>query len=303
VLAFGDTDKSDWIETVVISFESLMKPLLSEEKLMAYLPSVQVLGDGQPIVLVTGETPAIAVKGDIKPEITNSLEMRFVYIPPGEFMMGSPKDEPGRWNNEIQHKVTLTKGYYMQTTEVTQGQWKAIMGSNPSYFKDCGDTCPVENVSWDDAQTFIEKLNQKEGTDKYRLPTEAEWAYAARAGTKTAYHWGDKPDCSKANYGSGWSDECKGKNPGKTVRAASFLSNDWGLYDMHGNVWEWCQDWYGNYPADAVTDPAGPGTGSSRVLRGGGWNYGARNCRSGYRGYNTPDSLDYSVGFRFARFP
>jgi formylglycine-generating enzyme required for sulfatase activity len=229
--------------------------------------------------------------------VTNSFGMKFVPIPAGTFMMGSPKDEPGRFNDETQHEVTISKRFYMQTTEVTQGQWKAVMGNNPSYFKDCGDDCPVERVSWNDIQEFIKKLNQR-GEGTYRLPTEAEWEYAARAGTTSAYSWGNSADCSKANYGNFiLTQECE-RNPGKTMPVGSFAPNTWGLYDMHGNVWEWCQDWYGSYPSGAVTDPTGPDSGSYRVLRGGSWYYDARHCRTADRGDNSPGDRSSSSGFR-----
>ncbi|QTA82859.1 Sulfatase-modifying factor enzyme domain-containing protein [Desulfonema limicola] len=176
----------------------------------------------------------------------SEIKMKFVYIRPGEFMMGSPKDEPERSDDEVLHKVILTKGFYMQTTPVTQAQWKAVMGSNPSRFKDGGDNCPVENVSWDDAQDFIKALNKTAGKQKYRLPTEAEWEYACRAGTKTPFYTGRCLGTDQANYdGNNPLKGCpKGIYRKKTTPVGSFPSNPWGLYDMHGNVWEWCQDWY-----------------------------------------------------------
>ena len=238
-------------------------------------------------------------------KITNTIDMSFAYIPPGEFMMGSPADEPGRYDEEKQHKVTLTQGFYMQTTEVTQGQWRAVMGSDPSDFKDCGDDCPVENVSWDDVREFIRKLNEKEGGDKYRLPTEAEWEYAARAGTTTPFFFGDCLSTDQANYdGNSPLGGCpKGEYRKKTIPVASFASNAWGLYDMHGNVYEWCQDWFGDYPSGTVTDPGGPSTGSYRVLRGGGWNYVAGHCRAAFRGWLSPDRRYGYLGLRLALSP
>ena len=237
--------------------------------------------------------------------ITNSLGMKFVYIQPGTFTMGSPADEPGRDSDETQHKVTLTKGFYMQTTEVTQGQWKAVMGNNPSGFKDCGDNCPVENVSWNDAQKFIKKLNELDGGgNKYRLPTEAEWEYAARAGgTTTPFAFGKCLSTDDANYDGNYPLEgCpKGKDREKTIPVGSLKANDWGLYDMHGNVWEWCEDWHGDYPTGSVTDSVGPEAGSGRVVRGGGWNNNARNCRSANRNNNSPDNRNDNIGFRLAR--
>ncbi len=175
--------------------------------------------------------------------IVNSLGMKFVLIPAGNFTMGSPSDEQGRDSDERQHKVTLTKGFYMQTTEVTQGQWRAVMGNNPSNFK--GDNRPVEMVSWNNCREFIKRLNRKESTDKYRLPTEAEWEYACRAGTTTAYSWGNSADCSKAMYendvGSNknkcvnYVRDC-GLTSDSTAPVMSYPPNAWGLYDMHGNV-------------------------------------------------------------------
>ena len=224
----------------------------------------------------------------------NSLGMEFVYVSPGSFMMGSPSGESNRDSDEKQHRVTLTRGYYMQTTEVTQGQWRKVMGSNPSRFTNCGDNCPVEKVSWEDCQQFIRKLNGMgmEGTRKYRLPTEAEWEYAARAGTTGAYA-GDLNSMAWYYNNSG----------GKTHAVGDKEHNAWGLYDMHGNVWEWCQDWKGDYPSGSVTDPTGPSSGSNRVIRGGGWGNGAWNCRSADRDWYVPGFRDDNLGFRLAFSP
>ncbi len=232
--------------------------------------------------------------------VTNSLGMDFVYIEPGTFMMGSPEDELGRDSRETRHEVTLTRGYYMQTTEVTQGQWEAVMGSNPSYFSNCGDNCPVEMVSWNDVQAFITALNAM-GIGTYRLPTEAEWEYSCRAGTATAFANGGitKPDYECGHdpnlNAMGW--HC-GNSDSKTHPVAQKQANAWGLYDMHGNVWEWCQDWYGNYPSDSIVDPEGPSFGDLRVRRGGCWRHYARSCRSAYRSSGSPDGRDYVLGFR-----
>ncbi|MCP4350629.1 MAG: SUMF1/EgtB/PvdO family nonheme iron enzyme [Desulfobacterales bacterium] len=233
--------------------------------------------------------------------VTETLGMKFVYIKPGAFTMGSPDEsEKGRNGDEKQHRVTLTKGFYMQTTEVTQRQWKAIMGSNPSSFKGC-EECPVENVSWNDTQEFIKKLNQKrEGV--YRLPTEAEWEYAARAGTDTPFYFGKCLSTDQANYNGNYPLEgCpKGEYREKTTPVASFKANLWGLYDMHGNVWEWCQDWYSNYPSTAVSDPSGPKTGSDRVFRGGSWGNAAGRCRSASRNHYSPGGRSRYLGFRLS---
>ena len=218
--------------------------------------------------------------------------MKFVYIKPGSFMLGSPSSEPGRENGETLHQVTLTKGFYLQTTEVTQGQWKRVLGSNPSKFQSCGDNCPVETVSWSDIQEFIAELNRIEGGYKYRLPTEAEWEYACRAGTKGPYAGNLDAMAWYTDTSGGKSHAVGGKRP-----------NAWGLYDMHGNVWEWCQDRYGDYPSGPLTDPVGSSSGADRVIRGGSWSYNARYCRSAYRYRDKPGYRSDYLGFRLARTP
>lgn len=243
----------------------------------------------------------MAGAGEQSERIQNKVGMNFVLIPGGTFTMGSPSSEEGRYDNETRHQVTISKPYYMQTTEVTQGQWMKVMGYNPSQDVHCGDRCPVENVSWNDIQAFIDRLNHMESTDKYRLPTEAEWEYAVRAGTTTPYYWGSVSDCSKANYGTGYSSDCNGINPGQKVKAASYPPNAWGLYDMLGNVWEWCQDRYGSYSSDAAIDPTGSSSGANRVYRGGSWINGALSCRAAFRGEGSPDHKGYALGFRLAK--
>jgi len=229
--------------------------------------------------------------------LTNTIGMKYVLIPAGSFTMGSPLEEPGRDDDEKLHEVTISKPFYLQTTEVTQGQWKRVMKDNPSRFKESGDDCPVENVSWDDAQKFIKRLNEMEGNNKfkYRLPTEAEWEYACRARTNTSFSF--KGDASKLNeYGWYSSNSERRTHPVKTLKP-----NLWGLYDMHGNVWEWCQDWYGDYPSSPITDPKGSAKGARRVLRGGSWNYHEEDCWSANRAFNSPDGRLLNLGFRLAR--
>jgi len=239
--------------------------------------------------------------GSTAPRITNSIGQTFVIIPKGSFMMGSPTDEPKRDDDERQHRVTITRPFYMQTTEVTQKQWKAVMGNNPSKFE--GDNLPVEQVSWNDVQEFIEKLNRMEGTDRYRLPTEAQWEYACRAGTTTPFYTGRCISTNQANYGGNYPMQgcSKGRYRKKTVNVASFSPNAGGLYDMHGNVYEWCADWYGKYPSGAVTDPKGSSSGEYRVYRGGSWFKNARDARSAFRERVNPDIRGDLLGFRVAR--
>ncbi|MBW2737883.1 MAG: SUMF1/EgtB/PvdO family nonheme iron enzyme [Deltaproteobacteria bacterium] len=229
---------------------------------------------------------------------TNSIGMKFVLIPSGTFMMGSPLNEPERFKDERQHRVTITKPFYMQTTEVTQGQWREVMGSNPSRFKDCGADCPVEEVFWNDAQEFIRKLNRKERADKYRLPTEAEWEYACRADSITRFCFGDS-DGKLGEYA--W---YIGNSSLKTHSVGQKQPNVWGLYDMHGNVWEWVEDdWHENYkgaPTDGrawIDEPRG----SNRVIRGGSWNFVAQYCRSAIRYDVSPDNRNNNLGFRLSR--
>ena len=220
-------------------------------------------------------------------------EMKFVSIRAGTFTMGSPSTESGRWNNETQHQVTLTRDFEMMTTEVTQKQWVEVMGNNPSYFK--GDDRPVESVSWNDVQDFITKLNQKNDGYTYRLPTEAEWEYSARAGSTTAYSYGDG-EGSLGEYA--W---FYGNSGSETHAVATKKPNSWGLYDMHGNVWEWTSDWYGSLSTSSVTDPTGASSGSYRVIRGGGWSSYAQYLRSAYRNYWEPGNRINNVGFRLVR--
>ena len=259
------------------------------------------------VVLSSAVFILIGIKSEVVGEensFTNSIGMKFVLISSGNFIMGSPPDEPDRDDDETQHKVTISKPFYIQATEVTQKQWKRIMGNNPSAFKNCGGNCPVEKVSWNDAQKFIAKLNQIEKTNKYRLPTEAEWEYACRAGNTTPFHTGNCISLEQARYAGEFPmPGCpKGDSEGGTVKVGSFHPNPWGLYDMHGNVWEWCQDWYSDYASGHITDPQGPSAGKRRVLRGGSWSSSAWGIRSAYRIRLGPDNHGtFHLGFRVVR--
>ncbi len=214
--------------------------------------------------------------------IGQGIEMGFAWIPPGTFLMGSPSDEEGRCKDERQHRVTLTRGFFLGINPVTQEQWQAVTGVNPSRFK--GANRPVESVGWNDCREFCKLLGERTGK-RFRLPTEAEWEYACRSGTNTPFHFGVTISTDQANfdgrhaYGQGR----EGGSRQQTTPAGSFPPNAWGLYDMHGNVFEWCLDWYGSYREAEATDPQGPDYGSTRTRRGGAWYYGPECCRSAYR--------------------
>jgi sulfatase modifying factor 1 len=238
-------------------------------------------------------------------KITNSIGMEFILVQPGTFIMGSPKDEPYRDKNETQHKVTIPTAFYLMTTEVTVKQWRAVMGRKLLSKKKGGDNFPVTRVSFYNAKKFIRKLN-KQNKGIYRLPTEAEWEYACRAGTKTAYSWGDRIDCSKAMYenNSKTSPECinyyksKGILPNQPAPVKSFKANLWGLYDMHGNVWEWCSDTYKEYNNDIDSSVYDIMQTETRVRRGGSWYKYGISLRSANRAYAHPGAKFRTTGFR-----
>jgi hypothetical protein len=265
-------------------------------------PAIAVVDEtGLVTAVAVGETQIVAVfagvAGMMWVQVGDGLGMgfgdeQFALIEAGTFLMGD--DDSGVARESPAHTVTLTQAFLMQKTEVTQGQWRAVMGENPAYFSACGDTCPVERVSWDDIQLFLAALNDMDPGKDYRLPTEAEWEYAARAGTTGDYGGTGVLD------DMGWYYDNSG---GTTHPVALKQPNHWGLYDMHGNVREWVQDWYSYYTADAKTDPTGPETGSSRVVRGGSWSGYAINARSAYRYVSPPGSRVSFIGFRLARTP
>ena len=250
------------------------------------------------------KTPdAAAIKKHMTPDqlalgdpLVNSIGMVLVPIPAGEFMMGHAESAG---IDQTKHLVRITKPFHLGAFEVTQEQYEKVMGKNPSDSK--GPTNPVENVSWDDAVEFCRKLSElpeeKAAGHVYRLPTEAEWEYACRAGTTTKFSFGD----DESRFGQhAWFDENSGE---KTHPVGEKKPNAWGLYDMHGNVSEWCQDWHGDYPSEPVTDPTGPTTGSLRVNRGGSWGSVAWSCQSGFREGYYPTNRYSSLGFRVARGP
>ena len=231
---------------------------------------------------------------------SNRFGMVFVPVQPGTFAMGLA-NEP----ETVLCEVTIKQPFYLQKTEVTQEQWKSVMGNNPSFFKECGKGCPVEQVSWNDVQGFIEKLNRLESSGKYRLPTEAEWEYACRAGTGSPFSFGNCLSSDQANYNGNYPYmSCnKAVYPEKPVSTEVFSPNAWGLSGMHGNVWEWCRDWIGETDAEHLIDPKGPPSGTLKVIRGGGWNSYAKACRSGNRSGVKPGDRFANLGFRLILEP
>jgi formylglycine-generating enzyme required for sulfatase activity/serine/threonine protein kinase len=242
-----------------------------------------------PPALITKLPPALITK---LPPVSNSIGQQLKVLPPGQFRMGDPKGD----GDETPHEVRLTRAFYMGVHEVTQEQYERVMGTNPSNFK--GASNPVEQVSWEDAVEFCQRLSalpeEKAAGRVYRLPTEAEWEYACRAGSQTRYSFGDNE--SYLGQYAWFADN----SDTKTHPVGKKKPNAWGFYDMHGNVWEWCSDWYGDYPSGEVSDPTGPREGSSRVHRGGGWIYVAASCLSSTRYRYNPTSRYGHNGFRVA---
>ena len=227
-------------------------------------------------------------------------EQRMRWIPPGQFLMGSPNEEEERRNDETLHEVILTRSFWLAETTCTQALWQQIMGDNPSHFK--GEDLPVENVSWNDVNSFLSKLNERKPGLGLCLPTEAQWEYACRAGRQTPFWFGDNITTDQVNYHGNepYNDGEKGIYRAKTLAVKAMVPNGWGLYLMHGNVWEWCADWYGDYPSTQAVDPKGPETGRYRVLRGGSWVSNGRSVRSAYRYLFEPEYRRFSTGFRLA---
>ena len=253
-----------------------------------YVASSSNNSSGTPSVASGSNTISIPVKDGI------SIDM--VKVEAGTFMMGATSemkdsyDDPDSDEKPV-HQVTLTNDYYMGKYEVTQALWQAVMGSNPSNFK--GDNLPVEEVSWNDCQEFISKLNSLTGR-KFRLPTEAEWEYAARGGKKSrSYQYSGSSNISDV----AWYD---GNSVNKTHPVGTKQANELGIYDMSGNVYEWCHDWYGSYSSSSQTNPTGADSGSSRVFRGGSWYGNARYCRLSFRDCTPPDCRGYNLGLRLA---
>ena len=225
----------------------------------------------------------------------------FRWMAPGQFLMGSPASEHERDDGEILHEVRLTRGYWLAATACTQALWSAVINANRSRFQDDANN-PVERVSWDDVNEFVNQMNALVAGLAARLPTEAEWEYACRAGTTTPFSFGDNVTPDQVNYDGNYpyAGGGKGVYRERTIAVGSLPPNRWGLYEMHGNVWEWCADWSDAYAEGLQTDPTGPGTGTARVLRGGSWIGNGRYTRSARRHACEPDWRDLNVGFRLA---
>ncbi len=227
--------------------------------------------------------------------LSAEVEMKFKWIPPGSFMMGSPDDELNRDGDEGPlHRVSISKGFYLGVYEVTQHEWVTVMGENPAIFRH-GDNYldrPVESVSWSEVNRFIEVLNER-GKGTFRLPTEAEWEFACRAGTESSYYWSNADNWIIHQYA--W---CNSRSFATTHRVGEKIANPWGLHDMCGNVWEWTQDWYGPYSGEHATDPKGPAEGTAKVFRGGSWFDFPNSQRSANRHRHEIENGYTAIGFR-----
>lgn len=230
----------------------------------------------------------------------NGIVQRMRWIQPGNFLIGSPEDEPERSSDELQHEVVLTQGFWLADTACTQALWQAVIGENPSCFR--GAKRPVENISFKDCERFLVQINQLRSLE-LQLPTEAQWEYACRAGMETPFLFGETITVEQVNYDDDYPYQgCeKGKYRKETVDVKTLPANQWGLYEMHGNIWEWCSDWYGPYNKGRIVNPVGPETGEARVLRGGSWVDLARYCRSAFRYALRPGKRYESCGFRISR--
>jgi formylglycine-generating enzyme required for sulfatase activity len=263
-----------------------------------------LLGLAVIVLLLFLVAPPLRAPGPADFYIEPMTSMRLVALEPGTFTMGSPATEFGRGDDETRHPVTFTRKIYLGQHEVTQAEWKQVMGVNPSRFVECA-RCPVETVDFFQVNAFLSRLNAGNAAMRYRLPTEAEWEYACRAGTATAFSTGRSISTEQANYDGRfpYSGGSQGGTRGATTPVGSYPSNAWGLFDMHGNVWEWTADWYGEYPAGPATDPDGPPKGKKRVIRGGSWNFDARSMRCAARFTHAPQDKGFSLGFRIVAEP
>jgi formylglycine-generating enzyme required for sulfatase activity len=241
-------------------------------------------------------TVVAAPAGPVEP-----LSIALVPIPSGAFAMGSASTELGRGTDETLHRVTLTRPFLMARYEVSQAEWRRVMGTSPSQYAPC-EQCPVERVNFFETQQFLAALNESQAAYRYRLPSEAEWEYACRAGSTSPFATGENLTTDEANYNGQfpYATFAKGIFRGHPVPVGSFAPNAWGLSDMHGNVWEWTSDWYGPYSQEALRDPSGPASGEKRSIRGGSWYFDANSSRCALRYTHAPIDRGFSLGFRVA---
>jgi uncharacterized protein (TIGR02996 family) len=304
----GQADRAELVRLV-----RRLRPL----PVMERTPERAALEDRVADLLNAGVRPVV-------PEAVNSIGMRLALIPPGRFRMGSPYGEKERGGDEKAHEVGITRPFYLSVFAVTQGQYHAVMGDNPSAFQPGGEegglvahldhsALPVDSVSWEEARVFCRALSSlpEEGLAgrRYRLPSEAEWEYACRGGASSSapFCFGESLSSRQANFNGAWpyGGAEEGPSLGRTCPAGSYRPNAWGLFDLHGNVWEWCSDWFAEdyYGKSPAQDPLGPSNGSYRLFRGGGWSHGGGSCRAAYRRGGTPSLRYVALGFRVAAVP
>jgi len=297
----NDPDSLDLGEALRASFQTGELVLLPPETARRLHPLVGALGGW--LYGVQDNSDAVARLWLLPPhslELAPNVWLEMLPVSAGTFLMGTPDTEAERDDDETLHEVTLTRPFLVSKYPVTQEQWQSVMGRNPSYFQ--GGNLPVEMVSWNDAQEFFQKVREKTG-QAVCLPTEAQWEYTCRAGTSTPFHFGSVLNGTQANcvgefpYGTTET----GPDLQKTSPVGSYAANAWGLHDMHGNVWEWCQDWHGDYTASPIVDPRGPDSGTMKVRRGGSWFKYGHYCRSANRNYGHSASRYDTAGFRLVR--
>ena len=301
ILPFRVARGASWEDSAVGCTSSQRGTALNEDYVILNGIRIDAIGNNY------GFRVVLAPNRDMKIPLAADVSMNMIWIEPSSFVMGSPTNELGRWDDETQHYVNLSVGYWIGQHEVTQSQYEAVMGTNPSHFK--GADLPVEQVSWFDAMEFCKKLTELEKAAgrlpagyEYTLPTEAQWEFACRGWTWTALNneknLSDEEECPEADEVSWYAYNSDMPQPVGKKQA-----NNFGLYDMHGNVDEWCLDWFDDYPTGTVSDPVGPDTGTERVYRGGSWYYDANACRSAFRNCMEPEDKDSTIGFRVVLSP
>jgi formylglycine-generating enzyme required for sulfatase activity len=264
---------------------------------------IRIVGVAAAVIFIAVTGARLVAPGPPAFSVEPTTGMVLVAIAPGSFVMGSPDTEAGRNADERPHRVTLTRRIYMGRYEVTQTEWQTVMGSNPSHFSGCA-RCPVEQVNFYEVDDFLTRLTARSTAMRYRLPTEAEWEYACRAGTTTPYAFGSHLTIHDANVNTAPAEQVTpGTGAYRTRMVGSFPPNAWGLHDMHGNVWEWTNDFYGPYDMKADVDPRGSEASTTRVIRGGSWYFDAESARCGLRYTHGPQDRGFSLGFRVVGEP